>query len=217
MLVDLPLSVIIDLIQQVDSCLFSLLPFFLLLLFLLHTLNLNQLVQLLLVGHQILVSVLHACQGSLGLLAFLLLHLLLVFAKLTFLLHDSLDHLPISLFFFSQSLLFLQLDALVLFVDGQMNSLLFLSNLNLFLLDKVILLLPFLLQHLLFLQSQVLFLVFLAPLQLLLNCQDGITFLYFFLLLLLFQPFDFFLLLEVSLVELCKQHLFYIKRRVHSY
>lgn len=135
MLIDLPLAIIIDLIQQVDSCLFALLPFFLLLLLLLHTLNLNQLVQLLLVGHQILVSVLHACQGSLGLLTFFLLHLLLVFPELAFFLHDSLDHLPISLLFFSQSLFFLQFDALILFVDGEMHSLLFLSNLQLFLLD----------------------------------------------------------------------------------
>ena len=106
MLIDLTLTIIIDLIEQVHSGFFPLLPLLLLLLLDLDSLSLDELVQLFLIHYHIVVFVLYSGEGSLSLISLLLLHQLLVFSELPLFVHDSLDHLPIPLSFQSCLLLF---------------------------------------------------------------------------------------------------------------
>ncbi len=134
-LVHLSFSVVVHLVQQVYSCLLSLLPLLLLLLLLLHPLQVDQSVQLLLIGLQSLVFALHPSQRPPCLLPFFLLHELLILSQLPLFEHYPFYHLSIPLLLHSNGLFFLCLYSKVLLVYGLMDALLPLSLLEFFLFD----------------------------------------------------------------------------------
>ena len=124
----LSLSVIIHLIEKVDSGLLTFLPILLLLSLLFEPFQLNQSVKFFLIGKHILTLAPNASQSPPGFLSFLLLHQLFVLCQLPLLLDNSFNHESVSFFFLSDKILFLKFNQLIFLMNSlQSISLMFVS------------------------------------------------------------------------------------------
>ena len=114
MLLNFSLSVVKDLIKQVDSGFLSFLPIFLLLSLLFDSFNFYESIKFSFVGSNIQILVSESGQNPLGFFSLLLFQKFFVFGQLSFFRDDSLDHLSISSSFLFNLSLFLTFNLLVL-------------------------------------------------------------------------------------------------------
>jgi hypothetical protein len=162
----LAVTVIIDLVEQVDSGFLPLLPLLLLFLLSLKSFLFDKSVEISLVGHHILIFIFDAGKGTLGLFSFFLFHHQLILGQLSFFTDDTFDHPPIGFFFLPKLYLFFLLDFLIFVVDGLKGISLAFDSLAFFEFCQFALPFPLFSQHLFLLDGEnlLIFFFFLLPL-----------------------------------------------------
>ena len=146
-LLDFSISVVINLVEKVDSGLFSLVPFFLLLFLFLHSLDFNQSVKFFLVSKHILALASYSSEGSSCFFSFFLFHQFFVLGKLSFLENNSFNHESVSLFLLPDDFFLLKFDFLILSMDCLKSIFLLVISLSLFEFRKFSLLFPLMPEH----------------------------------------------------------------------
>lgn len=206
-----------NLIQQVNPSFFSLLPLLLLPPFFFQSFFLDQSVQLFLISCHLQSLVLDSSSYQFCLFSLSLFHVFFVLGQLSFFLDDSLDHLSIDLSLQPSLLLFIWSYFLILDENGLADFFLPSDCLKLLQFGQFALPLPLLPQHLFLLSRHQSLLILFSLLQIFLYCQDRISLINFLLMRLSLQSLNLVFLSGVSFVQLCKQHLLYIRYIVPSY